>query len=298
MWRYAALACIYGALADVNEDYRVKSRLKTRKNKRSPRLNADDRRLIETLATFANLQPEDVAKFRRGVLESSKRDGSAKVLANFLPEICWKLPAPSSSPASPPLSVSEGLLGWQEVQQLVRDLWDSSPPFPYEPTYTIWNRLELYSMIAAVPNQEREALQRSTLDPLPPVSTHEMDSEYVAELQKRPYTFNLAGPTREPRPEEYMFIYSNWMTSNKGAPAIKKTSLCQHAVSFMLFNRWRAKSCRKCRSRYIALEQQSRYCSNDCSYAYRVISNRDSRNKCYAKNREKYNLARQKANKQ
>ena len=72
---------------------------------------------------------------------------------------------------------------------------------------------------------------------------------------------------------------------------------CEHAVWFILFNGWRAKTCRKCHSRYIALEQQSRYCSNDCSYAYRVISNRNSRNKCYAKNREKYNLARQKAKK-
>jgi hypothetical protein len=274
---------------------------KRTKQRRSPRLTTNVRRLIETLAAFANLKPEDAAAFQGGVLKF--RNGS-DVVSNFLPEICWELPAPSPSPGSPLLS--EGLLGWQEIQQLVRALWDSTPPFrSHRSAYNrIVSRLKLYSMIAALPVQERESLRTSTLDPMPPMSTDDWlrkavdDPNFLADHRRRPYDFNRVGPfrenrvgpPREPREEEYKFVC--WLYTPTFDDSICP---CEHAVWFMLFNGWRAKSCRKCLSRYIALEQQSRYCSNDCSSTHRTTLNKVYRNKSWAKNGKKWRQNSEKA---
>jgi hypothetical protein len=257
------------------------------------------------LAAFANLKPEEVLDFRAGMRKTSKRSRSQNVLSNFLPEICWELPAPSPPPGSPPLS--EGLLGWQEIQQLVRNLWDFTLPFrSQESLDTILERLRLYSMIATLPTEEREKLRFSTLNPLPPEK----------DFSGQRYNLNSAGPPREPRPDEYMLLlahvsrqwidipwYAERLKAEGKMPSLEHepTTICPcgRAVWFMLFNGWRAKTCRNCRGRYIALEQQSRYCSNDCSTGNRRISNKDSRNKWWAKSGKKWRqereLARRKA---
>jgi hypothetical protein len=279
----------------------VKAKLKKKKNKRSTRPTNVDRRLIETLAAFANLKREGVADFRGGVQKSRKRNRWATV-SNFLPEVCWKLPAPSPSPGSPPLP--EGLLGWKEIQQLVRTLWDSIPPFPsYKSAHTIVDRLRLYSMIATLPDEELEKLRFSTLDPSPPLPPVDSDEflPFIRNLSSKhraQYDLNLGGSPREPRSDEYEWLAANvsrqwsdtpWyaerlkaegkMPSLEQARAIKESICpCEEAVVFMTSNRWRAKTCRNCLTRYIALEQQSKYCSHKCSGEGRRTSARKSGN--------------------
>jgi hypothetical protein len=272
------------------------------KKRRSPRLNKDNRRLIETLAAFANLKPEDVAAFRGGVLKL--RNGSAN-LPSFLPDICWELPAPSPPPGSSPLP--EGLLGWQEIQQLVQKLWDSTLPFPHE---SLENQLKLYCQIAALPTEEREALRLSIRDPFPPAPgpyspafadwAGRYDHELREESRRKPYShFNYipakgfsendlfaseVGPPREPRADEYLrvldWVYAKRLRAGEMPSEHAPTTICpcERAVWFMTNDQWRAKICRNCSTRYIALEQQRRYCSNVCSRAGRRASNRPSGN--------------------
>ena len=72
-----------------------------------------------------------------------------------------------------------------------------------------------------------------------------------------------------PTPEGFILASIDWLTVN-----VPKTSACWHAVEFLAFNPWRVKVCRECGDRYVALKQQSAYCTPACFRGHRKRANR------------------------
>jgi hypothetical protein len=270
-------------------------------------------RLAETLAAFANLKEQDAAAFRAGV---RRRANAANVIQHFLPDACWTLPqlAPSSDS---PSSIKEFKYAWQEIQSLVRNVWDEKFPMSlHDVSYQIATKLDLYSRIPLLAErlnkellriysyqQERKAIfDKLTEDNAAFIfdtllsgaleyGTVHAVPEVAGLVLKLGQTWEWTPGT--PTPEGYILASIDWLTVS--AP---KTSPCWHAVEFLVFNSWRAKVCRECGRRYVALKQQSRYCTTECSVPHRRKANKKTGNNWWREHGREWRRRRRLAQRQ